>query len=525
MLGYAEGPSDLRLGRTVRELRTGDIARRAADGLYEIVGRGGRHVKVLGLRIDLQRVEAGLEADGVTAGCVSRDDELVVAVAGGHREGLQRLVAQRCGVPVRAVRVIAVPALPRVASGKIDYRAVAGLATEGAAGPAAPTGVTDLRAVYAEALDRVDVTGDSTFVGLGGDSLSYVEVSLRLEQALGRLPAGWHTMPVRELQALAAPARSRRRTLDTGVALRAAAIVLIVGTHIGVFTVRGGAHLLLAVAGFNFARFHLTGAGRRERTRHLVTSVARVAVPSAAFIAVPALIRDDYTWVNALLLNEALGPRSGAAVNFWFIENLVYTLLVLALLLAVPIVDRWERHGPFALPMALLAAALLVRFGIVPLSPWTSLSTPVLLFWLFALGWATGKATTIGHRLLVTVAACGTVPGYFTHPLRGAVVTAGLLLLVWLAHLPSTAVLNRAAGVLASSSLYIYLTHWEVYPRLEDRSRWLALLASLAAGVLYAAAMHRLTARLPRLLRAVRRVPRRRPGNDCHRSSIEVRLS
>ncbi|MER5836540.1 AMP-binding protein, partial [Streptomyces sp. NPDC002130] len=56
MLGYAETPADLALGRTLEELPTGDIARRAPDGLYEIVGRRSRFIKILGLRLDPHRV-------------------------------------------------------------------------------------------------------------------------------------------------------------------------------------------------------------------------------------------------------------------------------------------------------------------------------------------------------------------------------------------------------------------------------------------------------------------------------------
>ncbi|MEV1147643.1 AMP-binding protein, partial [Micromonospora sp. NPDC049799] len=51
MLGYAESPADLALGRTIDELHTGDLARRGADGLWEIVGRRSRFAKILGLRI------------------------------------------------------------------------------------------------------------------------------------------------------------------------------------------------------------------------------------------------------------------------------------------------------------------------------------------------------------------------------------------------------------------------------------------------------------------------------------------
>ena len=35
---------------------------------------------------------------------------------------------------------------------------------------------------------------------LGGDSFSYVEMSIRLEHVLGDLTAGWHLMPIAELE-------------------------------------------------------------------------------------------------------------------------------------------------------------------------------------------------------------------------------------------------------------------------------------------------------------------------------------
>ncbi len=504
MLGYAHGPADLALGRTVRELRTGDIARRDADGLFEILGRRSRFVKVFGLRIDLHQVEAGLEADGVTASCVARDDELIVAVEAGRRPGrLERTIAARYGLPARAVRIAELPVLPRLPSGKIDQRAVAEAA--GRALPALPPagGDYDLVALYAEVLDRTDVTEDSSFVDLGGDSLSYVEVSVRLEQALGPLPVGWHTMPIRELRGLRRRpgSRQRLRTVDTGVALRAASIALIVGTHVGVFTVRGGAHLLLALAGFNFARFHLTDAPRRRRIRHIAASVARVAVPTSLYLALVVPLDPDYSWQNVLLLNEAFGPRMGPQRDFWFIENLVYTLLAVLAVLALPVADRWERRLPFTVPVALLALGLTVRYDVIALSPWENLTTPGMLFWFFALGWAAGKATHPWQRALITVVGTAAVFDYFGNPTREAVIIAGLVLMIWLPHLPSTAAVNRVAGALAGSSLYIYLTHWQVYPLLDHHSRVLALAGSLAAGVLFGAVVEQVTRRLPRLPR------------------------
>ena len=123
MLGYAYSPADLALGRTIESLRTGDLARRGADGLYEIVGRRSRFVKVLGLRIDLDRTEALLGA-----ACAGDDERLVVALEDERDPAAVRQRAtQELGVPARAMRVLRVAELPRLPSGKPDHAAIAAL--------------------------------------------------------------------------------------------------------------------------------------------------------------------------------------------------------------------------------------------------------------------------------------------------------------------------------------------------------------------------------------------------------------
>ncbi|MGI5532282.1 AMP-binding protein [Streptomyces syringium] len=518
MLGYAESPADLRLGRTVRELRTGDLARRTDGGLYEVVGRSSRFTKILGLRVDPQRVEAMLERYGVTAYCTGDDEELVVAVADDVDAGqVRRLVAGGCGLPARAVRVCVLAELPRLASGKPDYRTVrertrrpgnvpaATTASPPAQAPAdaEPADPAALCRLYAEILDRADVTEDSTFVGLGGDSLCYVEMSLRLERLLGHLPADWHELTVR---ALCRPPRrraTRRRALETGVALRAVAIVLIVGSHIPLFMVQGGAHVLLGVAGFNFARFHLTAAPRRERLRHTWHSIGRIIAPSVAWIALAVLLTSGYDPENVFLLNSVLGSHEGRQEwHYWFVEALVYFLIATVLCLAVPALDRAERRWPFAFPAVLAALALVTRYNLLGFDLRVRHLAAVVVFWLFALGWAAAKASTVWQRLLVNAAVLATVPGLFPdQQQRELVVMAGLTLLVWIPSLPSLGPLNRVAGVLASSSLYIYLTHWQVYPLLADRSPLSALVLSLAVGIGYATVATRVMRRLPALLR------------------------
>ena len=47
------------------------------------------------------------------------------------------------------------------------------------------------------------------------------------------------------------------------------------------------------------------------------------------------------------------------------------------------------------------------------------------------------------------------------------------------------ALLVRPMEVLASASLFIYLTHFTVYPYLRDIDPWFAFAASLAVGIAY----------------------------------------
>ncbi|CAA0089288.1 Long-chain-fatty-acid--CoA ligase [Mycolicibacterium vanbaalenii] len=500
MMGYAHGPQDLSLGSSVDALRTGDIARRADDGLYEVVGRRSRFVKMYGLRIDLAQVEATLGENGVRALCTDNGEQLAVVAAGDHHpRDLQQLAADAAGIPAGAVAAAAVRELPMLTSGKPDYPAARALVSD--------TGVqqhTDLRALFADVLhlDPDDIDPDASFVDLGGNSLSYVAMSVRLERALGRLPAQWQRLSLRELEAQPAPPhrwwRSWSSTLETSVALRAVAIVLIVGSHAELFELWGGAHILLGVAGYNFGRFCLTPVPRTDRIRHLGTTIAWVAVPSVLWIAIALVITDDYHPTNLLLANKFLGPfDSMTAGRLWFVEVLVWTLVALTVLFWLPAMDRLERRHSFALATAFLVGGIaLLRFDVLSLGIGRDAWFTVLAFWFFAAGWAVAKATTIPQRVLVSVVLAVGVHGYFGDTLRETLVLSGLALLIWLPVVRCPSVLAAVAGVVAEASLYTYLTHYQVYP-LFGSYRALGVVASITVGIAITAAVTRLRRRLP----------------------------
>jgi acyl-CoA synthetase (AMP-forming)/AMP-acid ligase II len=483
MMGYAHTAADLASDAGIEELRTGDISRQRRDGLYEVVGRSDRFVKLYGLRIDLQRVESALHADGVTAICTDGDGLLLVgAVDCPEDTDVAAAAADASGLPRAAIRVVDVDEIPRLPTGKPDYRSL----RERAAEPTTADARLDLRGLFADVLqiDTADVDPRSSFVDLGGNSLSYVAMSVRLERALGHLPADWPRLPLSELESARKTRRWWGTTLETSVALRAAAIVLVAGSHAELWVLWGGAHVLLGVAGYNFGRFCLTPLPRATRVRHLVSTIRWIAVPAILWVAFALLVTDDYAASNVLLANKFLGPEdSMTAGRLWFVEFLVWVLVGLALLCATRWGDRAERRWPFGVAAAFLALGMALRWDVFGIGFGKSAWFTMLAFWFFAIGWAASKSSTVWQRLAVTAVLAIGIVGYFGQPNREALVFIGLALLIWLPAIRCPSAFTVTAGVIAEASLFIYLTHYQVYP-LFGEQKLVGVLAAIVVGIL-----------------------------------------
>ncbi|KJL41887.1 AMP-binding protein [Microbacterium trichothecenolyticum] len=520
MMGYAHGPEDFALGRTVTELRTGDVARLRTDGLYEIVGRMNRFVKVFGLRLDLDRVENLLADEGIEARAASADERLLLFATSERAACRAReRAAALTGVPARVIGAYAVTEFPRTSNGKRDYSALVRFAgphdrTTAAAAPVTPAAVTPeaVRDLYASLLGEPGAGLDDSFAGLGGDSLSYVEVSLRLEDMLGALPRDWPTRSPRELAASPSPTpvanvetdaahtgaatatavRPWRRRLawtrlETPVVLRAAAIFLIVATHADLFALKGGAHLLLAVAGYNLARFQLAPVAGTARLRRLARSAAQLAVPAVLWIGAVALVTGRYAPTTVALVNNFVPDdgRWNEQWQFWFLEAMLWSFAGAAALFAVRRIDRLERRAPFAFALVALAVALAARFAIAgPTAEYVQRYSAPVVLWLVALGWLVARADTTARRILVSVVAVAATFGFFGEPWREAIVAGGILVLVWVRAIPLPRLAVPLVVTVAGASLFVYLTHWQVYPPFEQSAPWLGTLLSFVVGVI-----------------------------------------
>jgi acyl-CoA synthetase (AMP-forming)/AMP-acid ligase II len=494
MLGYAHTPADLALGRTVTELRTGDLGRRRPDGLFQVTGRRSRFVKPFGVRVDLDALETLVAGKGLTAAVTGDDTRLVIAVErpraadGPLAEATaehdlaaraRELLAARLHLPAGAVAVVVVDDLPRRPNGKLDHPAVAALAPTGTAPTGtAPTHTSHNRVheIFARTFPGQELDDRASFVDLGGDSLTYVGVSADLERALGELPQGWDTIPLGDLASRATPTRapSRWSRLESVIVLRALAIVLVVGEHDHLWSLLGGAHLLLAIAGWTFSRFLLTRGDDQDATpgvsarlpRRILRSAALIAVPSSLWILLRATMTGSVHYADALLLGSVFHPL---VQGYWFVDSLVQILVAMALLFTVPAVRRFERRHRFGLPAIVLAASLTLR--LVPSYDrivTSDLYSTHLVIWLFVLGWMLHRAVTPLQRTVTVAAALVLVPSFFgTGYERAAIVLVGLGVLLFVERIRVPRVLVAPLTAIAGASLGIYLTHFALLTLLD----------------------------------------------------------
>ncbi len=184
-----------------RWFRTGDRARRRADGTHVLIGRVDDQVKIAGVRIELGEVERALVAcadvrDAIAAVRHDADGRgrlvagLVAAPAAAGALDLEAVrAAMRESLPAAAIPSVLfeVTAIPRTAHGKRDRRAIATASgpTAGPAGAAADDLADRVAAWFGEVVG-MRVGPDDVFETVGGDSLARVGLLVRLERE------GWH---------------------------------------------------------------------------------------------------------------------------------------------------------------------------------------------------------------------------------------------------------------------------------------------------------------------------------------------
>ena len=197
--------------RACRTFRTADLVRQRPDGLLERVGRKDRQVKIRGVRVHLEGVEAFLrkhrcvrDVAALARTSSTNGATTLVAYVSPHDEAPAGLVAELRALmrsvpaPMRPARFYLADDIPRLPSSKLDVRALIALDAVnvrreqarpvGEAEPAPSVGDRIAQAVARAWQDvlLVPVGGpQDDFFEAGGDSLKAITFAMELERALG----------------------------------------------------------------------------------------------------------------------------------------------------------------------------------------------------------------------------------------------------------------------------------------------------------------------------------------------------
>ncbi|MBA6141174.1 amino acid adenylation domain-containing protein [Pseudomonas sp. p99-361] len=472
--------------------RTGDLGTYLADGSACFLGRADGQVKVRGHRVELAEIENTISRLPAVRQCVvlaNHDHPLPRLIAycvlhqPGSADDLRLAVARQLPDYMVPALFIFVQAIPLTPNGKVDKRALPAPVQAPTSQPSSAL-AEKLCSEWARILRVPRLDPRLSFVELGGDSLSFVQASRVLERLIGHLPDRWESLSVNRLAELSAPHEGGWRVMEMPVFVRMLAIILIVVGHLSGMTpwpIVGETSVLFLVSGISLARFQLKAIETRGDARTLLPSLAAIVVPTVLYTALLQLVFDRVHWQSLLLVSNWFATGEVGLFNYWYIEVLVQMIVIIGLVLSSKRVRQAVNAAPFR--WLILAACTLVAVDVL-LDRWVFDASGLLhrvpqhFLAVMVLGMAVHHADTPARKALASAVAVLVVAELDLMAVAGIgwqavthyvdIALPAMLALIWLRAVPVPAWLARAGAVIASATLFIYLTHFQ-FQSVADR--------------------------------------------------------
>lgn len=518
---------------------TGDRGYYLPSGDVVVLGRQDDQIKVRGYRVDLSEVTAALLAHPNVRSAISLAEGeagavKIAAFVTSDRsdpdltDDLLGFLSQRLPSYMAPASLLLLDAMPLLPNGKIDRMALRARpsATVAPAEPARHAGGSAQERALVEkwsaVLGRGDIAPVSSFVSIGGDSLSYVQLYLATEEVLGAVPDGWHLMSLRDIAATATPRKRFFSDVDTSMIVRAVSIALVVAGHFDLFEYGGGAtSALFLVSGFMIGGHQLWEVFEKRSANPILKVLLNVAIPVALFsyalLFAKMLAGQEPSWSLAFFYKNFL-PYTPSEKQFflWYIHCMMQMLLMLYLSILLVGKKRLEPDRKWSFLVMSFALACVFRFGVpflvFPDYP-EATSDPLLVVNLLptthyatlVLGAMTACAQTPRQRLTTMAAAlCYAAATYFTlEVMSWFFILASAFALLFVRRLPVMKPFGRAIFLLSGGSLFIYLTHYYFRVALDavGAPDWplLQVVCALIGGILAWIAWNRMQALAGRL--------------------------
>lgn len=474
--GYVS-TSSINTNRSDIEYKTGDYGYYRDDGEIFLIGRMDDQVKIRGYRIELNDITNHLlSIIGITD---------AICIATKLENGEQRLSAyivkdKSHSTTIEEIRnklSVALPSymipyylswidrIPLLPNGKINRRELPAPIEQQISPIKHIKPVTieekDMVAKFESILQRKSISLTDTFVSLGGDSLSYIEASLVLENLIGHVPDGWNTMTIKQL-AHTGHKKSIIYDVSSSIVIRAISIIFVVMGHFW-FTVIGGAtDTLLLIAGYAFADFQLKSIAYKNDITPIVRSISKIFIPTIFYSLFLAFYLDNFRIEVILMYSNFVDPDMAEGFGaYWFIQVLLQILLIVAGVLYIDKVRKFAIINPYKFGMTLLLVAVFSAL-LLPLFWDTSYlddRVPHMKLWYFALGWVLFFSTSLRQKFLVLLLSL-IIPMILAGKLYlDIMVFLPAMILLFVPKIKIINPLHKLTYIVAGASLFIYLTH------------------------------------------------------------------
>ena len=460
------------------EYKTGDYGYYRDDGEIFLIGRIDDQVKIRGYRIELNDITNHLLS---ITGIVD-----AICIAAKLENGEQRLSGyivkdKSHSTTIDEVRnelSVALPSymipyyltwidyIPLLPNGKINRRELPKPVEQQASSEKYIKPVTieekNMVAKFESILQRKSISLNDTFVSLGGDSLSYVQASLVLENLIGHVPDGWNSMTIK----LLAHTRHKKSIIydvSSSIVIRALSIFLVVVGHFWLTGINGATNTLLLVAGYAFADFQLKSIEYTNNIIPIISSISKIFIPTILYSLFMAFYFDNFRIEVILMYSNFIDPNMAHGAAAWFIQVLLQILLIMAGILYLDKVRDFAIAKPYEFGITLL---LVFTFSalLVPMLWDTSYlydRVPHMKLWYFALGWVLFVSTNLRQKFLVLFLSL-IIPMIIAGKYYlDIMVVLPAMTLLFIPKIKIITPLHKIFYVLAGASLFIYLTHFQ----------------------------------------------------------------
>ncbi len=507
-------------GQGKRAYLTGDIGYQDAEGQTYFCGRKDDQVKIRGYRVDCADVAATLERHGSTEQAVvlpmtgTDGKNFLMAFVTGNEHVIRNeapTILPSYMVPRIIIHVDYFPLLP---NGKIDRAALRGIGCDRLKwqGNKKENIENPLLHDIATALHALDFEADRSFVELGGDSLSSIQVSMLIEDYLGFLPHRWEKIPFQDIASMKSEKRLENNMfglikIQSTILFRAIGIMLVVLFHAGATTIFGTSTLFV-VSGMSFSRMLLPGIINRGDIKPTIKFIIKFAMPAGLYELIRGLYFDNLWIPEIFLLGTFWKSPVSPHESLWFLDALSASILLLSFLAwCLSTISRKLNNvstenlflfSVFACGIAIFTLMAQITTGWHNGDLGGSVA-PFRWFWMVAFGAAIETAETRIHKFLLTcvtaiigilwVARLITDTGLKES--LGEFFFISVVMLIWVDHIPIPRLFRRPIMLLAANSLFIYIVNYAVIntimPRLGLPS-WALLRVIAAIGCGFAAA-------------------------------------